>query len=386
VQFTQTGTGAVARTLQSKLGEFVSIGDFGAKCDGTTDDTTAIQNTWNAAAALGLNANLSGMGTVCKFSSISMPSPTQRDVGIVPPVASMLVGNGPNSVELVSTVTGTTCAITVTVPFTNFQPSGQMGGFALVQSSNASPSAGGYGICLNQVTTLELSNIFVRGFKKGLVATDTINLHIHDSTFYFNDWNIDGEAGSNTRPNAWLIGPRNVIGWSQQYGIFLTHPAEVNISNNTFEENGLNASLDPATIQCNGGPIDGSVGCNIENNYFEFGQINEILLASLSGDTIAGTNRIVGNIFGRNAEVNPILIANLASVNLIVTIENNGFLDNGTFSHAYIAASNPSTATYQIFCKGNTYSNGADMPSSKCLTPGANATWSMDANGIYGGP
>lgn len=41
---TQTGTGAVARTLQAKLGEFVSVADFGADPTGVTDATAAFNN------------------------------------------------------------------------------------------------------------------------------------------------------------------------------------------------------------------------------------------------------------------------------------------------------------------------------------------------------
>jgi Pectate lyase superfamily protein len=43
IGYTPAGAGAVATTVQAKLRESVSVKDFGAVCDGTTDDTAAIQ-------------------------------------------------------------------------------------------------------------------------------------------------------------------------------------------------------------------------------------------------------------------------------------------------------------------------------------------------------
>ena len=53
--FTQAGTGATARTVDSKLKDVVSVKDFGATGNNSTDDTAAIQAAINAAEAQALS-------------------------------------------------------------------------------------------------------------------------------------------------------------------------------------------------------------------------------------------------------------------------------------------------------------------------------------------
>lgn len=54
VGFIQSGSGAVATTVQAKLREVISVKDFGATGNGTTDDTTAFNNALVAAAGKSL--------------------------------------------------------------------------------------------------------------------------------------------------------------------------------------------------------------------------------------------------------------------------------------------------------------------------------------------
>jgi len=74
--FLQPGTGATTRTWQNKAADVVSVKDFGAVGNGSTDDTTAIQNALNT----GKNVYLPP-GRYFITSGLSMTSSSQRLYG-----------------------------------------------------------------------------------------------------------------------------------------------------------------------------------------------------------------------------------------------------------------------------------------------------------------
>jgi hypothetical protein len=76
VQFTQAGTGAVERTVESKLQDVVSVKDFGAVGDGVTNDRPALQGALNT----GKNVFIPS-GTYLFNSSISYSADNQRIYG-----------------------------------------------------------------------------------------------------------------------------------------------------------------------------------------------------------------------------------------------------------------------------------------------------------------
>jgi len=74
VSFTQTGTGAVSRTAQSKMADIVSVKDFGAVGNGVTDDTAYIQAAINRGQLTGQSVYLPA-GNYLVTTSLQITAP-----------------------------------------------------------------------------------------------------------------------------------------------------------------------------------------------------------------------------------------------------------------------------------------------------------------------
>lgn len=74
VGFLQDGTGATSRTAQAKMRDAVSVKDFGAVGDGTTDDTAAIQAALTAKSVAGGGVVVATQGKYRLTSKLTIPS------------------------------------------------------------------------------------------------------------------------------------------------------------------------------------------------------------------------------------------------------------------------------------------------------------------------
>lgn len=378
-------------TLCSKALGYTSIAWYGAVCDGSTDDTTAIQNAWNAGQTANTDTWLGGVGNVCVISSLTMPTPVALPSGSGWARVSNLVGPGSNLVRLKSTVTGTTCAISMTATYgTNSSLTGQMTGFGLVQNTNGGV---GKGFCLTNITFANFSEVAVTGFAPAVSATDCILLNFDRMWIELNVGGIIAVYSVNSPPNGFNItnsrfgsNTGNVLQFS---GSTTAGAKNVRIAGNSFQSNGTAGSSSTIFVQGDPGSFGGG-GVDIIANYFEADVgAAEIQFTQASNASLIGVHNVMYNNFIRSSSnlSAGILINNngTGSPFTVVNIGGNGFNDTLATgpSYQWIAAVTPATTNYQFGCtipnlpslSTEINSRCGKVAASKTLTSDANAQW-----------
>jgi len=149
--FTASGAGGSARTYASKMGDIVNVKDYGALCNGSTDDTVA---DTNALAVFGPNGGtLQFPPGTCVYSSLTIPAnvvlagmgSSSTTLATNSATANGLTfngtGGGIKNVQLASTVTRTAGAYVSSaygITVNNVAVTGHFVGFSI---AGASPSA-----------------------------------------------------------------------------------------------------------------------------------------------------------------------------------------------------------------------------------------------------
>jgi len=312
LSFTQVGTGATARTVDSKLKDTVSVKDFGAVGDGTTNDAASIQATIDAVYAagggtVGIPEGIYYIGTTsiyCRYANIS------------------IVGSGGASV-LKTSAAMTTPALywgdgsTVPRP----QNSVLMG---IAIDGNSSSNVNAHGIyCWSSLATIR--DCFVRNcggagmyfyqswsmwveFNQiyGCNPGAYIGQECNNFTFFSNEVNWAAGHGIVLNGGHGVRIQNNGVEECQRYGLYVLGNAasairEVVYEGNYHERNGKNASY-PYEIYADksGSEIN---GLRIRNNYLTNNQsptrdINIVNVDSslVENNTLIGLNLVPGYI------------------------------------------------------------------------------------------
>tara|TARA_X000001388_G_scaffold20718_2_gene13735 strand:- start:645 stop:2741 length:2097 start_codon:yes stop_codon:yes gene_type:complete len=272
--FTPSGTGATVRTIDSKLEDVVSVKDFGAKGDGTTNDTTAFINAINSGA-----------------TTIFIPEGTYRTGDVVGGTIRTIEIANKNNI----TLQGANKATTIikknnsinqqVIAFSNNQNIAVKG---LTIDGNSANNTSGHGIRLSNVDGAVIEDVIIQNidvYAIGLQDGSNRNININR----FDLRNIDKDAiDIKEKDNANVS--NNIIisnGSILNFGITATDQAaidirgavtisNVNIEFNNQQNIGLRLRVDgtsvsdsdPTQTDANGGPAAVAI-----SNVYMFGDI-----------------------------------------------------------------------------------------------------------------
>lgn len=248
VNFIGSGVGAVFRSAQAKARDSVSILDFGAICDGSTDNTEKIQNALNSNPAV-----LSTSPGVCLTGPLTIP--TQMTLNVV----------SGSTLELEASSSGD--LLTVMAPATVITGGGTLDGNAAAQSASlAYPGMGVIRVAADNVNIsggLTVQN----GYQYGIwawvqlsenqnIAYDRSGLNVNGITVIepvssLNAPAISGNLAHGQISNNTLTAPGDGVG--------LQLPHDNTITGNVIDAGRIGVELFAGST-CNAGGVNGCSG------------------------------------------------------------------------------------------------------------------------------
>jgi hypothetical protein len=208
--FTQGGTGAVARTIDSKVKEVISVKDFGAVGNGVADDTTAIQNALNS----GARTVFIPKGTYNITAPLQMSSGTnfigegggQYDNGTVIKKATNTVGTGSNLTGLITDSYAVNAMLIMTHPDDLFAFNNTVEGIRFESVGFVVE----YGIYMPRTSQTKLSNVSVFQCKIGVYTKDSWACTFQMCNFFCNSIESGLATAMGISPNGWASGSKGV--------------------------------------------------------------------------------------------------------------------------------------------------------------------------------
>jgi hypothetical protein len=386
ISYTPAGTGAVTTTVQAKLRQTVSVQDFGAIGDGTTDDTAAIQAAINALSAAGVGGTVllpAGAYKITQNLSITWPNSTDQNS----PGRITMRGEGADLSYIydyrsnASAATGGAVTIDFTAGYDNKFFTMYFGQFSLIKKFNATTYASGSytigvgtGLYLKNIPGIgEFNDIRIIGYNTGVVMNDCLGLTVANFNVQLADIGFLVSQTSFSEPTAMQYNNCTVAG-IKSIGYLIVGGGPVAFNGGVIETCGVMSGSSQGT---SGGIYYQSTaflptqlivdGVFFENN----GGNADIYINAPTSVAARSTSSISNCLFARNSATlyttnNIFVNNNSATATLVVNTIGNGFKGFSPYvdsaSRKYISSGGTSVSNITIYGLGNFYDSATETP------------------------
>lgn len=406
VKYNQGATGAVTRTVKSKLQEVVSVKDFGAVGNGTTDDTAAIQAAVDALSAAGVGGTVYlPAGTYKVTSNISITWPNGADSNT--PARITLRGEGADISYIYDYRAGSPTGGCITIDFSASFGSRfftcEMGGFSLIKKVNATtidiPTnvytiGTGIGLYMDGVPTLgSFDNIRIVGYNTSVQMVDCLGVTFNNLMIYGCDLGVVAAIDVNTEPTALTFNDCSASA-CKSVAYLISGGGPVRFNGGIVGPGGTMAGSSQGV---SAGIFYGTSAfitteLVVDGTYFELNGGNaDIYINTPAATATRAVSNITNCFFARNSSTlyttNNILVANAsATATITVNTIGNGFKGYSPYvasaSRKYIATSGTSAGTITIFGLGNFYNDPTETPTAVTNITGGGSGGSQDLQSV----
>ena len=405
ISYLAAGAGAVTTTVQAKLRQTVSVQDFGAVGDGTTDDTLAIQAAIDALSQAGVGGTVllpAGAYKITQNLSITWPNSTNQDT----PGRITIQGEGADISYIydyrsnASAATGGAITIDFTTGYANKFFTMYFGEFSLIKKFNATSYdsisstytiGAGTGLYMKNVPSIgKFRNIRVIGYNVGVNLIDCLGVIISNFNVQLADLGFVVAQSIFSEPTAMQFNSCTVAG-IKSIGYLIQGGGPIAFNGGIIESCGV---MSGSSQGVSGGiyyqataflPTQLIIdGVFFENNG---GSADIYINAPVSIASRASSN-ISNCMFARNSNTlyttnNIYVLNNSATASITVTTVSNGFKGFSPYvasgSRLYITKAGTNTAGTIIYNLGNFYDDPVEAPTTVVDITGSSGSQNLQS-------